>query len=107
MVEFLNYWEKNNYGYMANCYAPMLEMKPVIVREEFEHRTLVQYELLEIAEVTSAVADAKVKVKLKKNGGEVDSILEFRIVCNTKDGNIAYIQTDETIWGITTWRLVE
>ncbi|MBC8506319.1 MAG: hypothetical protein ISR58_13215 [Anaerolineales bacterium] len=107
MVEFLNYWERNNYGYMANCYAPMLEMKPVTVREEFEHRILVQYELLEIAEITSAVADAKVKVKLEKNDGEVDAILEFRIVCNTKDGDIAYIQTDETIWGITTWRSVE
>jgi hypothetical protein len=47
-----------------------------------------------------------VKVKLKNNGGSSTSIYEFRISCNKKDGDVAYIQSDDTVWGITTWRLV-
>ena len=104
MVEFLTYWLKGNYGYMAKCYAPMMQMLPASVRESFEQSKLIQYELLEITEITSATADIKVKAKIEKDKVEVDSILEFRLVCNSQDGDLAYLQTNDTAWGIATWR---
>ncbi|MGD2158112.1 MAG: hypothetical protein PVG14_06535 [Anaerolineales bacterium] len=105
-VEFLNYWLKNNYGYMAKCYAPMLKMEPFDVRESFQNKKLLEYELIQINDITSFITDIQVKVKLKNNGGSSTSIYEFRISCNKKDGDVAYIQSDDTVWGITTWRLV-
>jgi hypothetical protein len=107
LVEFLNYWLKSNYGYMANCYAPMLEMEPSSVRESFQHRKLIQYELWDVTESTSAIADIKVKVKLEQNKEAVGSFLEFRVVCNTPEGELAVLQTDDTVWGIATWRSIK
>src|SRR5690606_5883968 len=33
LAEFMYYWKKRNYGYMANCFAPMLNTQPADVRE--------------------------------------------------------------------------
>jgi len=106
IVEFLNYWLKNNYGYMAGCFAPMLQMKPVYVRESFQHRELLEFEIIGIKDIIATITDIQVKVKLEKDD-VIDSIYEFRIVRNTKDGDLAYIPSDNTVWGITTWRTIK
>jgi len=105
-VEFLNYWLKNNYGYMAKCYAPMLQMEPVDVRERFQQWRLLEFELMEVNDITPAVADVKVKVKIKTKNDVSSSIYEFRLVGSNKEGDLVYIQSDDTVWGITTWRIV-
>jgi hypothetical protein len=92
---------------MAGCFASMLEMKPVNVRENFHNKKLLEYELLEITDIMSDTSDIKVKVRLEKNGDSSLSISEFRLVCTTKDGDFAYLPSDDTIWGITTWRSVK
>ena len=70
MVEFLNYWLKNNYGNMSECYAPMLRMNPSEVRESFQQKNLINYELIEIYDVLPFNTYIQVKVKLK-NGEEM------------------------------------
>jgi hypothetical protein len=106
-VEFLNYWLKDNYGYMAKCYAPILRMKPVDVRNRFEHKQLLEFELMEVNEVTAAVADVKVELKLKMNDDVSSSVYEFRLAASNKAGDLVHIEGDDTAWGITTWRTAQ
>lgn len=106
-MEFLNYWLKNNYGYMSKCYAPMLQMKPIDVKERFQHWQLLAYELLEINDITPFTTDVKVRVKLKMADNDSTAIYEFRLIVNNAEGDLAYISSDDTVWGITTWRTAQ
>jgi hypothetical protein len=106
-AEFLNYWLKNNYGYMAKCYAAMLQMEPVDVRESFQQWRLLEFELMGVNDITPAVADVKVKVKIKAKDDVSSSIYEFRLVGSNKEGDLVYVQSDDTVWGIMTWRIVQ
>jgi len=106
-VEFLNYWLGDNYGYMARCYAPILQTKPVDVRNRFEHKQLLGFEMMEVNEVTAAVADVKVELRLKMNNDVSSSIYEFRLVASSKEGDFVHIESEDTVWGITTWRIVQ
>lgn len=107
MVEFLNYWLKNNYGYMANCFAPILQMKPVDVRNNFQSTKLREYRIFRITDVTPFITDIEVRIRSKRNDDEITSLYEFRLVCNAKDGEMAYFCSEDTVWGLTVWRRVE
>lgn len=106
MVEFLSYWVKRNYGYMATCYAPMLKIQPVDVRDSFQNRVIKSYELKRVIDFTSAVTDVQVGVTIEKDDCDFDMIFEFRLVCSKKNGDLAYVESDNTVWGITTWRTI-
>ena len=106
-VEFLNYWLKSNYGYMAGCYAPMLDMQPVGVKERFQGWRLLDFELIEVTDVTPAMADVKVKTHVMRNDKESSVIWEFRLIASNREGDWAHIQSDDTVWGMTTWRTAQ
>jgi hypothetical protein len=106
-VEFLNYWLTDNYGYMASCYAPILQTQPVDVRNRFEHKQLLAFKIMEVNEVTAAVADVKVELELKVNNDVSSSVYEFRLVASSNEGDFADIESEDTIWGITTWRIAQ
>lgn len=104
IVEFLSYWLEENYGYMATCYAPMLETRPVDARNAFEHRRLLGFELMEITEVTAAVADVKAELELMLDDGMHGSVYDFRLVLSDEEGNLVHMPSNDTSWGITIWR---
>ena len=106
-VAFLTYWLKNNFGYMAECYAPMLHMRPVDVKERFRERRLLEFELIAVNDVTPAVADVKVRVKLETKGDVSSLIYELDSLEATRKGDLVYIPDESTIWGISTWRVVQ
>ena len=84
----------------------MLQMEPGFVREGFQQWRLLEFELTEVNDITPAVADVKVRVKLKTKEDVSNSLYEFRLVRGNKEGDLAYFQSDDTVWGITTWRSV-
>jgi hypothetical protein len=104
IAEFLHYWLKDNYGYMAKCYAPMLQTRPIDVRNTFEHRQLLGFELMEVNEVTPAVADIKAKLQIKMNDDVSSPIYEFRLAASDEEGRLINVARNDTAWGITTWR---
>jgi len=104
IVEFLSYWMKNNYGYMARCHAPMLKTKPVEVKVRFQDRQLLEFELVEVNDVTPAVTDIRVRLKMRINNQVSTPVYEFRVIANDQDGDLAYVQDADTVWGITIWR---
>ena len=106
-VEFLNYWLKDNYGYMARCYAPILDMQPVGVKERFQGWRLLDFELMEVNDVTPAMADIKVKAHVMRDGQESSLLWEFRLIASNREGDWVHIQSDDTVWGVTTWRTAQ
>jgi hypothetical protein len=107
IVEFLNYWLKENYGYMAKCYAPIVRPRPVEVRDRFEHKQLLEFKLLDVDEVTPAVADVKAELRLRMNDEVSGSVYQFRLAASDEEGELVHIGSEDTVWGITTWRLAQ
>jgi hypothetical protein len=107
IVEFLNYWLVDNYGFMARCYAPMLETKPVEVRESFQHRQLLEFELVEVNDIAPTITDVKVKLKIRTENGISSPTYEFRLVGSNTEGDLVYRPSDNMVWGITTWRAAQ
>ena len=106
VVEFLSYWIRNNYGFMAQCFAPFLRMSPREVRELFSHIHLMGFELKALNEVSIAIADITVKLLLEKEGTTSEEIYEFRLALSDEHGELAYFDLPNTFWGITTWRKI-
>jgi hypothetical protein len=107
IVEFLNYWLKGNYGYMAKCFAPIFDMKPVDVRESFFGKRLLEYDLVEVDEIIATAADIHVNVKLTLDVDVIDTTYEFRLVLSDPDGELAIFPEDNTSWGLATWRHIQ
>ena len=104
MVEFLNYWIKDNYGYMSKCFTPIFNMQPVDIRESFQGKKLLEYDLKEVSQFVATIADIKVKIKLAKGSDIIDTIYEFRLVLSDPDGELAIFAEENTSWGVSTWR---
>ena len=100
LIAFLEYWEKHNYGFMAKCYAPMYDKKPVEIRQEYGNISLINYELIEIIDQMSFMTDIRVKAVVKINDNVEQKYFEFRLTCNTKEGQSAYLPSENTAWGI-------
>lgn len=106
VVEFLSYWNRNNYGFMAKCFAPFLQMSPREVRDQFSHIHLMGFELKALNEVSIAIADITVKLLLEKEVPDSEEIYEFRLALNDERGELTYIDRPNTFWGITMWRKI-
>lgn len=103
LAEFMIFWRKRNYGYMAKCFAPMLNTQPTDVRENFQSSQLNEFEIIEVKDMMSWITDIKVLIQMTKENNELAIEYEFRIALNTPNGEMAFIQNDETVWGITSW----
>lgn len=101
LISFLEYWKNDNYGFMAKCYAPMFDKRPVEIRQEFQGKLLIDYELLEIKDIAPCTTDIIIKSISDINGKKIKRIYRFRLICNTKDGEMVYIQSNNSVWGIT------
>lgn len=100
LVIFLDSWKQNNYGFMANCYAPMFNKKPFEIRQEYSDKILLDYELISIKDKASSVADIRVKAKLKIGDIVKSEVYKFRLILNTTNGESAYLPNENTTWGI-------
>ena len=92
-------------GYMARCCAPMLQMEPASVRQRFQQSRLLEFELVEVNDITPAVTDVQVRVNIETRDDISSSIYEFRLVGSNEEGDLAYAWSDYMVWGITTWRV--
>lgn len=107
VVKFLNLWIKKNYGYMAICYPPFLEMKPIIIRDQIGKLSLEDYELIEVIDILPTITDVKVKVKLLIDTNNIETTYEFRVVGSGPDGKLADYCSDNMTWGIANWRQIQ
>ncbi len=105
IVEFLNYWVKNNYGFMAKCRQPLFDFAPVPIKDIFGRYTVDDYSIIQVLEITPTVADIDVKVRLLDGADVKESDISFRVVGVKSDGNLADFLTEDMVWCISIWRI--
>jgi len=103
LVEFLNFWERGNYGYMSKCFSPDFMMNPGKVRKRFGEYHLNGFELINISDVIPTVSVVSAKLLLQNEEDLITSLWKFRLVRYTKDGKLANIRLDNTSWYIVNW----
>ena len=103
LIEFLTYWEKDNYGFMSKFFPPDFQMRPVDIRNKFSEFDLNDFELIKISDVIPTVSDVFVKLSIIKDDILSSSPWNFRFVRYTEEGKMANIILDKTTWYIVRW----
>ncbi|HEX9931118.1 MAG TPA: hypothetical protein VGB02_21490 [Pyrinomonadaceae bacterium] len=108
LVEFLIYWQKKNYGQMANCIWSMLQLSgnkmPGRVRAVYDSTLLKDFELLEIIDEAPSVTEIRVSLRCESNGNCCDKEVKFRLVINdSSDGKPLMRGMPNATWGIANW----
>lgn len=104
IIEFLTYWKKKNFGYMANCISPHENMGPKDIRNNFGIYNLESFELSQIDEITPCIVTITIKIETTINKDFQNSHYEFRLIaCNPKE-NLFPTKEKQLEWGISSWR---
>lgn len=107
LVNFLASWMNRNYGYMSNCFSPIMSMKPKEMKLIFQQKVLQKYQLLEITDIAPAVCEMTVKTTYIENNDTVDRNYRFRLLLADEEGNSRISQRSGLRWGIVNWRVIE
>ena len=107
VVDFLNRWQEGDREAMARCYAPLVRASPADVRIRFEQDGPIGFELLEVREVTPAVADVRVALELDADDDPSRATYEFRLVASDGEGQLASPTGDDVSWGLAMHRVLD
>ena len=95
LVEFLTYWKKNNYGYMANCIWSYLndsdKKMAGRVRDIYNSIPLKNFELLEIIDEAPAITEIRVLLLYEKEGKVTENNVKFRLIINETSLNCIFL----------------
>jgi len=103
---YLEAWLEGNHNRMASCFAPMMRMIPGNARDQVEGLELRDFHLLSTDETAPNACRVKVKLTTAAEGPVTSRVVVFRLVLNTPEGDLAFVPTDRTVWGITSWESV-
>lgn len=104
LVEFLYWWERNNYGYMADGQRT-LEGEPEdpgLISDQFGRIELDSFELVEIKDISPTCTDIKVKICVSRLGEWSTEEKEIRSIRMDEDGKSAMPDIEEGTWVLTT-----
>ena len=107
LAEYLDYWKKRNFGFMARCIAPTFgpppKIAPARVREEFERKKLISFEMKEIHDEAAAITVIDTKLQFEVDGQPTETQLAFRLVNSDKGGRPATRGKPGSKWGLVFW----
>ena len=107
VVDFLSYWIKNNFGHMAKCQAPFLKPEPLLIREWFQDKKLIDFELIQVIDIIPSITNVKVLVWLDYGDEKIKVNYEFRVVASLPDKKFVTLPTKDTEWAISTWSQIQ
>lgn len=111
LVEFLQYWKTNNYGYMAKCISkqfgfPDKEL-PRNIRIEYDGKRLQSWKLKEVMDEAPAITVISVEATYEENGLTKTKIVQARLICED-DNNFGIIRGKPgSRWALVSWHLGE
>jgi hypothetical protein len=108
LVEFLVYWQKKNYGRMANCIWSFLQdsEKKMAgrVREVYGYHFLKHFELLEIIDEAPSITEIRVLLNYEFNGKCIENEVKFRLIINDSLYKKPLMRDMlNATWGIGNW----
>jgi hypothetical protein len=107
LVEFLEYWQAKNYGYMAK-YFGHLDKKyypnnlPSKVREHYKTKILKRFELIDVQDQASAVAICNIRVVYQKDDEEVEQLAAVRLIHEDEKGGVVTRENPTGTWILLT-----
>lgn len=105
LLEFLNAWEKRNYGQASKLFTNMLTISPGETRETLAPKQLLGARLLHINYTTPFTADITAELQLENSDNSIQtSAYEFRLVATDTQGKTILLPNSESKWGVATWR---
>lgn len=109
LVDFLHYWKRNNYGYMAHLSAKKYEdlrKLPGKVREHYKEKKLISFELMEVNDEAAAISVISTKLIYEQDGVVREQIMGFRLLNEDTQGDPVYRGKIGSSWTILNWRLL-
>ena len=108
LAEFLHWWKRANYGYMSNC-VPYLFDKykekplPAEIRELFRGKRLISYRFVSFDHTIAGMARIGAQLQIEAGGQITDRIIEYRLCCEDRDGQIVSQGSPAGKWVVMNW----
>ncbi len=108
LVEFLLFWQKKNFGRMADCVSSYLQLPGKQVagraRDVYGSYLLKSFELIEIIDEAPSVTEIRVLLIYENDGNSIENEVKFRLVINEGLDNKPLMRNmPNATWGITNW----
>lgn len=108
-VEFLTYWQKNNYGFMANCMSKQINREnktlPRHIREHYSEKLLSEWQLYEVEDIAPGITDITVKVTIAEEGKKYNRLLQTRVIREDDQEFAVVREKPGSQWVLVTWHL--
>jgi len=108
LAQFLNYWNKRNYGHMSQQLFSFVEGKdtgPARVREVYSNRLLEEFEFLAVVDKAAALTEIKTCLTYFETDRKVQKEYTFRLTFVDENGQPAVRGKENGSWGIVNWWL--
>ncbi len=110
LIEFLQYWEKRNYGYMSKCIVSFLRTPENEiarrVREAYQSCSLKRYKILEVIDEAPAVTEILVSLIYEQSENLTEKEVKIRFINEDLKGTPSVRETPNTNWGIVNWDFI-
>jgi len=109
LVEFLQYWQKCNYGWMAQMIKTFRD-EPIqqfagYIRELFQAHTLNSFLFTKISDVAPAAAEIDVELNIMMNDKEIEKGVKLRLIHEDEQGNPQVKGTQNSKWKIVVYSI--
>jgi hypothetical protein len=107
VAEYLSFWQKRNYGHMAQCISsilgPSTKSAPAEVRAAFGTKQFLAFEITDVRDEAPAITEIETELRYVESGSEVRKRHKFRMVCADAEGHPAMPGRHGTGWAVVTW----
>lgn len=107
LAEFLTYWKKRNYGFMAKCVSPdqstNTNSMPARVREVYDSKHLKSFKYMKISDNAPAITVIDVKLVYEEYENDVEICVQFHMINKDAKGETSVHGTPESSWEILNW----
>jgi hypothetical protein len=111
LVEYLSYWGKANFGFMARCIAdvwgPPKNRAAADVRAEFADKRLISFEIVEFNEQAHSMAMITVGLTFTWRGKTAKVEHKFRMIYEGPDGMPALPEVGSAEWKVINWAVAD
>lgn len=109
LAEYLYYWSKKNYGYMARCIAfvhgPRKAKAAAQVRSEFADRYLQSFKLVALKDTAPSLREIEAVLDYDESGKQTVRTFSFRMLFEAPDGSPGMPGETGAEWKVVNWGL--
>jgi len=103
VVEFLNLWQRKNYGFMSKMLLSAFDANPANVRERYHDKEIVSFTIDQIRDEAPAITEVDVDVVYRQSGEEQSRRKTFRLVYSDQEGQPGIRDNGGAEWKLVWW----